>query len=96
MSRLLVILSFCFLTFVVAADAQDIEKLEPIGAVISFTRTADSVTFDCADHSQVRIIIFSSDLVRVRAAFTKPLPVKDHSWAIAKHFRTGSRSDRII
>jgi alpha-glucosidase len=84
MSRLLVILSFCFLTFVVAADAQDIEKLEPIGAVISFTRTADSVTFDCADHSQVRISIFSSDLVRVRAAFAKPLPVKDHSWAIAK------------
>src|SRR3989441_9670174 len=84
MTRLLAILC-CFLAVVVAADAQDIDKLEPIGAVVSFTRTADSVTFDCVDHSQVRVTMLSPDLVRVRAAFAKPLPVKDHSWAIDKH-----------
>lgn len=74
----------CLLWFVVAADAQDIEKLEAISGIVSFTKTADSVTFDCADHSQVRIAILSPDLVRVRAAVTQPLPARDHSWAIAK------------
>src|SRR5260370_6057523 len=83
MSRLLGTLC-CFLAVVVAADAQDIDKLEPIGSIVTFTRTADSVTFDCVDHSQVRVTMLSPDLVRVRAAFTKPLPVRDHSWAIDK------------
>src|SRR5713226_5911336 len=83
MSRLFAIL-FCFLSVVVAADAQDIDKLEPIGAVAGFTRTSDSVTFDCADHSQVRVTMLSPDLIRVRVAFTKPLPARDHSWAIDK------------
>ncbi len=83
MCRLLGVL-VCFLLFVIAVDAQDIDKLEPIGAIVSFTKTADSVTFDCVDHSQVRVTMLSADLVRVRAAFTKPLPAKDHSWAIAK------------
>ncbi len=83
MCRLLGVL-VCFLLFVIAVDAQDINKLEPIGAIVSFTKTADSVMFDCVDHSQVRVTMLSADLVRVRAAFTKPLPAKDHSWAIAK------------
>src|SRR5437879_13372828 len=82
-SRLLAVL-FCFLLFVVAADAQDIDKLEPIGSIVTFPRPADSVTFDCVDHSQVRVTMLSPDLVRVGASFTKPLPAKAHSWAIAK------------
>src|SRR2546425_7607801 len=83
MSKLLGVLC-CFLSFVVVADAQDLDKLEPVGGVVTFTRTADSVTFDCSDHSQVRITMLSPDLFRVRVAFNKPLPVKDHSWAIDK------------
>ncbi len=76
---------FCFLVcFCVAASAQDIDKLEPIGAIVGFTRSADSVTFDCIEHSQVRITLLAPDLVRVRASFIKPLPAKDHSWAIVK------------
>src|SRR5260370_42036609 len=90
MSRLLGTLC-CFLAVVVAADAQDIDKLEPIGSIVTFTRTADSVTFDCVDHSQVRVTMLSPDLVRVRVAFTKPLPAKDHSWAIAKQDWTTPR-----
>src|SRR5260370_22294579 len=90
MCRLLAIL-FRFLLLVNGADAQVIDKLEPIGAIVSFTRTADSVTFDCVDHSQVRVTMLSPDLVRVRVAFTKPLPAKDHSWAIAKQDWTTPR-----
>ena len=90
MCRLLGVL-VCFLLFVIAVDAQDIDKLEPIGAIVSFTKTADSVTFDCVDHSQVRVTMLSADLVRVRAAFTKPLPAKDHSWAIDKQDWTTPR-----
>jgi alpha-glucosidase len=83
MTRLLAIL-FCFLSVVIAVDAQDIDKLEPIGAIVAVTRTTDSVMFDCVDHSQVRVTMLSPDLVRVRAAFAKPLPLRDHSWAIDK------------
>src|SRR5438128_187955 len=83
MSRLFGAL-LCLLLLVIAADAQDIDKLEPIGAILSFAKTADSVTFDCADYSQVRVTMLSPDLVRVRVAFAKPLPAKDHSWAIDK------------
>src|SRR5260370_24980206 len=90
MCRLLAIL-FRFLLLVNGADAQVIDKLEPVGAIVSFTRTAASVTFDCVDHSQVRVTMLSPDLIRVRAAFTKPLPVKDHSWAIDKQDWTTPR-----
>ncbi|MDQ1729201.1 MAG: alpha-glucosidase [Pyrinomonadaceae bacterium] len=64
--------------------AQDITQLEKIGAVVSFTKSERAVIFNCADNSQLQITLLAPDLVRVRASFTKPLPIKDHSWAIAK------------
>ncbi|MDX6405564.1 MAG: alpha-glucosidase [Blastocatellia bacterium] len=66
------------------AQAQDITSLEKIGAVASFTRSDTGVTFNCRDHSQVRVTVLAPDLIRVRASFAKPLPGKDHSWAVAK------------
>ncbi|MFS8084860.1 MAG: glycoside hydrolase family 31 protein, partial [Acidobacteriota bacterium] len=42
------------------------------------------VTLNCQDNSQVRIAVLAPDLIRVRASFTKPIPARDHSWAIAK------------
>src|SRR5438067_6572582 len=67
-----------------SAAAQDITRLEKIGSVASFTKTEKAVTFDCQDHSQVRVTVLAPDLIRIRAAFGKPLPAKDHSWAMAK------------
>ena len=64
--------------------AQDITKLEKIGSVVSFTKTEKAVVLNCQDNSQVQLTILASDLVRVRASFAKPIPAKDHSWAIAK------------
>jgi len=64
--------------------AQDITTLEKIGPVVSFARTDKAVTFKCQDDSQVQITILAPDLIRVRASFAKPIPAKDHSWAIAK------------
>ena len=67
-----------------AAFAQDITTLEKIGPVVSVQRTANAVTLHCQDNSQVQLTMLAPDLIRVRAAFTKPIPQKDHSWAIAK------------
>ena len=64
--------------------AQDITPLEKIGPVVSFTKTEKTVVFNCQDNSQVEVSILASDLVRVRASFAKPIPAKDHSWAIEK------------
>ncbi|HEY4425072.1 MAG TPA: TIM-barrel domain-containing protein [Pyrinomonadaceae bacterium] len=64
--------------------AQDITTLEKIGDVVSFTKSDKSVTFICNDNSQVQLTILAADLIRVRTSFTKPIPAKDHSWAIAK------------
>jgi hypothetical protein len=64
--------------------AQDITTLEPIGPVANFTKTDKAITLICRDNSQVQLTILAPDLVRVRASFTKPIPTKDHSWAIAK------------
>ena len=76
---------FCWLVgFVAVATAQDITRLERIGSVTSFTKSEKSVVFNCEDNSQVQITVLASDLVRVRASFGKPIPTKDHSWAIAK------------
>jgi len=72
------------LTPSVSAFAQDITALEQIGSVISLTKTDNRVTLTCNDNSQVQLTILAPDLVRVRASFTKPIPAKDHSWAIAK------------
>jgi alpha-glucosidase len=64
--------------------AQDIAALQPIGPVTAFERTDNSVTFRCTDNSQVRLTVLAPDLIRVRAAFGKPVPARDHSWAVAK------------
>src|SRR5690349_7058173 len=66
------------------AFAQDITTLEKIGSVVSFSKTDNAVTLTCNDNSQVQLTILAPDLIRVRASFTKPIPTKDHSWAIAK------------
>lgn len=82
------LLSLCCLAIVLCAasvEAQDIvNSLEPIGPIGSFTKSDAAVTFNCQDGSQVRVSILAPDLVRVRASFRKPLPARDHSWAIAK------------
>src|SRR3989440_1382966 len=83
MKRLLTLA--CYLTLVsTAAVGQDITGLEKIGPVVSFVKTDKGVTFTCRDNSQVQVILLAPDLIRVRASFTKPVPVRDHSWAIAK------------
>ena len=64
--------------------AADLNGLVPIGPLSSYETGSNSVTITCADHSQVRIYLLAADLVRVRASFGKPLPARDHSWAIAK------------
>src|SRR5829696_4907267 len=83
MKRLLVIIAI--LTSSVTAFAQDITTLEQIGPVVSVQRTEKSVTLTCQDNSQVQLTILAPDLIRVRAAFTKPIPTRDHSWAIARN-----------
>ncbi|MEK6280991.1 MAG: TIM-barrel domain-containing protein [Acidobacteriota bacterium] len=64
--------------------AQDITGLEKIGPVVGFIKTERGLTFNCRDNSQVQLSVLAADLVRVRTSFAKPLPAKDHSWAIAK------------
>src|SRR5215212_6391251 len=66
------------------AAAQDITTLEKIGPVVRFERTEKAVTLHCQDNSQVQLTILAPDLIRVRASFTKPIPQRDHSWAIGK------------
>ena len=75
---------FCLLWLGAASSAQDITKLEKIGPVVSFTKSEKTVVFNCQDNSQVQVSILAPDLVRIRASFLKPIPAKDHSWAIAK------------
>jgi alpha-glucosidase len=83
MKRCIVILC-CILAFVSTTGAQDITKLEPIGSITRFTKSEKSVVFNCQDNSQVQLTILAPDLVRVRVSFGKPIPAKDHSWAIEK------------
>src|SRR4029078_9319161 len=64
--------------------AQDITTLQKIGDLVSLHKPDKTVTLICNDNSQVQLTILAPDLVRVRASFTKPIPAKDHSWAIAK------------
>ena len=81
MTRLIV------LTLLLATSvcAQDITTLEKISDVVSLIKTDKSITITCKDNSQVQLTILAPDLVRVRASFTKPIPTRDHSWAIAKN-----------
>lgn len=75
----------CCVSLCTAAAAQDIVNgLEPIGAIGSYVKTNNAVTFNCVDGSQVRVHVLAPDLVRVRASFRKSLPARDHSWAIAR------------
>jgi alpha-glucosidase len=78
--------SLCSLTGlgVVLASAQDVTHLEKIGPVVSIEKSSKAVTFKCGDQSQVQLTILAPDLIRVRASFTKPIPTRDHSWAIAR------------
>ena len=71
--------------------AQDITTLEQIGPVVSLQRSANGVTLNCQDNSQVQLSILAPDLIRVRASFTKSIPAHDHSWAIAKENWTTPR-----
>src|SRR5215204_4912162 len=67
-----------------SAFAQDVTTLERIGSVVTLIKTDNRVTLICNDNSQVQLTILAPDLIRVRASFTKPIPTRDHSWAIAK------------
>src|SRR5258708_15356513 len=67
-----------------AVLAQELAGLERMGSVTSFTKTGKSVTLNCQDNSQVQLTILAPDLIRVRASFTKRIPARDHSWAIAR------------
>ncbi len=82
--RKLSIFICCYFSFAITALAQDVTDLQRIGPVVSLTRSDKSVTLNCQDSSQVQITPFASDLVRIRAAFGKSIPARDHSWAIAK------------
>src|SRR6185369_17427736 len=59
--------------------------------VLSLQRTDKAVTLNCQDNSQVQLSILAPDLIRVRASFTKPIPARDHSWAIDKQDWTTPR-----
>src|ERR1041384_8182281 len=66
------------------AQEIDVTRLDKIGPVTSYEKTERGITLNCSDNSQVQITILAPDLIRVRASFTRPIPAKDHSWAIAK------------
>ena len=72
------------LASVIPAQEIDVSSLEKIGPVTGFTKTEKGITLNCRDSSQVQLTVLAPDLVRVRASFTKAIPARDHSWAIAK------------
>src|SRR5690349_16284321 len=82
MQKLLSVIAIC--ATCATAIAQDITTLEKIGPVTSLVKSDQSITLNCQDNSQVVIAIYAPDLIRVRVAFTKPVPSTNHSWAIAK------------
>src|SRR4029079_9822556 len=82
MKHLLVLIAIC--ASCASVFAQDITTLEKIGPVVSVAKSDKTVTLNCQDNSQVQLTILAPDLIRVRASFTKPIPARDHSWAIAK------------
>ena len=99
MKRLLILTAIC--ASCATVFAQDITTLDKIGPVVSLTKSDKAVTLNCQDNSQVQLTILAPDLIRVRASFTKPIPSKDHSWAIAKQdwptprWNVSEASDRI-
>jgi alpha-glucosidase len=76
----------CLLALVSASYAQeiDVSSLEKIGPVTGVVKTERGIILNCRDNSQVQLMVLAPDLIRVRASFTKPIPTRDHSWAIAK------------
>src|SRR5215831_10140804 len=70
------------------AQQIDVTRLDKIGAVTSFAKTEKGITINCADNSQVQLLVLAPDLIRVRASFANPIPMRDHSWAIAKDIWT--------
>ena len=77
-------LACCTLLLSFAASAVDLNGLVPIGPMAGYTASGDGISITCTDQSQVRFQVLAADLIRVRASFGKPLPERDHSWAIAK------------
>src|SRR5690349_13329002 len=85
MKRFITILISPFVLWAtVSAQEIDVTRLQKIGDAVSFVRNENGITINCQDNSQVQLTVLTTDLIRVRAAFTKPIPPKDHSWAIAK------------
>ena len=82
MKRLLLIL-ICLIGPGLSIHAQDITTLEKIGPVTGLIRNERGVTLTCRDNSQVQLTVLAPDLIRVRASFTKAMPTRDHSWAVA-------------
>lgn len=66
-----------------AAPALDWSGLQPVGAVVSATRTDRGVSLTCADGSIVALTVLAPDLVRVRTLFPGQPAAPDHSWAVA-------------
>ena len=94
MKRLQIVLQIGLYLFVLTAThvaGQEITALQPIGDVVSFQKTENAVVFKCGGNSEVRLTVLAPDLIRVRAAFGKAIPARDHSWAIAKESWTTPR-----
>ena len=83
MKKLIAIVSITLSQTLLVA-AQDVSSLERIGSVSSVEKSANGVTLTCSDKSQVRITVLAPELIRVRTAFAKTIPQRDHSWAIEK------------
>ncbi len=66
------------------AQEIDVTRLQKIGDAVNFVSNEAGITINCRDNSQVQLAVLAPDLIRVRAAFTKAIPAKDHSWAVAK------------
>src|SRR5438270_9704426 len=77
---LAVLIGFCL----ARAQEIDVTRLDKIRPVTSYIKTEKGITLNCGDNSQVQLTVLAADLIRVRASFAKPIPAKDHSWAIAK------------
>lgn len=75
-------LACCLFSLSMLATGVDFNGLTPIGSAVSHFATVDSITVLCDDRSEVRFEVLAPDLIRVRASFGKPLPERDHSWAI--------------
>ena len=103
MKRLLLLL-ICSVVPCGALHAADFDSLESIGDVTNYSTTATGVVFNCRDGSQLQVTVLAADLVRVRASYGKSLPLRDHSWAIARvnwqradwRFREDANSFNII